>query len=133
MGEFCENQIDKMQIPEEHLEEVLVYNFSGPAPLPSSLPAGPGVKDADYLLYINSMYSEWCQKEEILAYASYCQLDQHDRPVAGYINFCPAHFDDTTYNEEKSVLVSDKDVLRISRLCQCLVTSTYFKHMKYNF
>ncbi|XP_076316986.1 ciliated left-right organizer metallopeptidase-like [Tachypleus tridentatus] len=111
MGEFCENQIDKMQIPEEHLEKVLVYNFSGPAPLPSSLPAGPGVKDSDYLLYINSMYSEWCQKEEILAYASYCQLDQFDRPVAGYINFCPAHFDDTTYNEEKLVLTAIHELI----------------------
>lgn len=25
----------------------------------------------------------------VIAYAAYCQVDQHHRPIAGLINFCP--------------------------------------------
>jgi len=37
----------------------------------------------------------------VIAYASHCQLDQHGRPIAGYINICPQMLIDENYDEEK--------------------------------
>ena len=42
----------------------------------------------------------------IIAYATYCQLDQYNRPVAGYANFCPNHLSSDLYEHEKLYLVS---------------------------
>ena len=42
-----------------------------------------------------------CQGLNVVAYASYCQLDNWNRPVAGYINICPQTLSDHNYNEEK--------------------------------
>lgn len=62
-------------------------------------PGGAGVA-ADYILYINSDDSELCGggssgETSTLAYATSCKRDANDRPVMGYINFCPAKVDVT--------------------------------------
>eukprot|EP01098_Paradermamoeba_levis_P011765 TRINITY_DN5070_c0_g1_i2.p1 TRINITY_DN5070_c0_g1~~TRINITY_DN5070_c0_g1_i2.p1 ORF type:complete len:518 (+),score=130.20 TRINITY_DN5070_c0_g1_i2:78-1631(+) len=46
-----------------------------------------GVPNADLLLYVTSKETEG----STLAYAAYCQGDQKNRPIAGNINFGPAH------------------------------------------
>ena len=43
----------------------------------------------------------------IIAYAAYCQVDQYDRPVAGYINFCPLLIRRNDYDEDRIYLVSE--------------------------
>ena len=53
---------------------------------------GVGVADSDYVLYISADQSE-CPgggDTTVLAFAGACQLESsEDRPIAGYINFCP--------------------------------------------
>lgn len=105
VGEFCENKIDYFQIPDDHLAGLNVYNFTSPHPLPLSLPAGNGVKNADYILYVNAQNTHLCQTQDIIAYASYCILDQHDRPIAGFINFCPFHLQEK-HDEKRTTLVA---------------------------
>ncbi|XP_067119868.1 ciliated left-right organizer metallopeptidase-like isoform X1 [Centruroides vittatus] len=105
VGEFCENKIDYFQIPDDHLDGLNVYNFTSPHPLPLSLPAGNGVQNADYILYVNAQNTHLCQTQDIIAYASYCVLDQNDRPIAGFINFCPFHLKEK-HEEERIVMVA---------------------------
>eukprot|EP00587_Corethron_hystrix_P002943 CAMPEP_0113302822 /NCGR_PEP_ID=MMETSP0010_2-20120614/3491_1 /TAXON_ID=216773 ORGANISM="Corethron hystrix, Strain 308" /NCGR_SAMPLE_ID=MMETSP0010_2 /ASSEMBLY_ACC=CAM_ASM_000155 /LENGTH=706 /DNA_ID=CAMNT_0000156709 /DNA_START=71 /DNA_END=2191 /DNA_ORIENTATION=- /assembly_acc=CAM_ASM_000155 len=45
-----------------------------------------GVTGADLILYVNGN-GKYCQ-QGTLAYASACELDQYDRPIAGSITFC---------------------------------------------
>jgi len=42
----------------------------------------------------------------VIAYASHCQLDQHGRPVAGYMNICPQMLNSENYDEEKTFWVN---------------------------
>jgi hypothetical protein len=53
------------------------------------------------------------QGAAIIAYAAYCQVDQYDRPVAGYINFCPSLIQSTDYDEERIYLVSVTGMLNM--------------------
>lgn len=61
---------------------------------------GPGVSNVDYILYVSARDSECPTSNNgvaTLAFAGACQMeDALDRPVAGYINFCPAGFTDTS-------------------------------------
>lgn len=41
----------------------------------AGLTHGPGVKDADFLLYVSALTTERCGQEDIVAYAAYCQLE----------------------------------------------------------
>jgi len=54
--------------------------------------AGSGGYSADYIVYVTSTEAGSCSGGSgTLAYAGSCRYDQYDRPVAGYINFCPGH------------------------------------------
>jgi leishmanolysin-like peptidase len=45
------------------------------------------------ILYVSALATSTCTGGGggTLAYASNCQRDQNDRPIFGFINFCPAH------------------------------------------
>ena len=55
--------------------------------------SGVGISDAEYVLYVSAKQSECPQSSgttTVLAFASACQMERNtDRPIAGYINFCP--------------------------------------------
>eukprot|EP00854_Cymbomonas_tetramitiformis_P003601 gene3601-4529_t len=59
----------------------------------STVPGGGGVEGADFVLYVTSEDSSFCHPNEasglVFAHATHCRQDQHDRPVAGTLNFCP--------------------------------------------
>lgn len=60
---------------------------------------GGGVANTDFMLYISANQSECPQTSgtTVLAFASACQLESvQDRPIAGYINFCPTALNDAT-------------------------------------
>lgn len=45
-----------------------------------SEPAGEGVLDADFVLYVSALQTERCEKGATVAYASHCQQEsQYDR------------------------------------------------------
>lgn len=53
---------------------------------------GEGIADTDYILYISAIQSECPRGSDttVIAFASVCQMESsQDRPIAGYINFCP--------------------------------------------
>lgn len=58
-------------------------------------PDGPGVKGVDYILYVSAIQLPDCESigggSAALAWAGSCWLSQiDDRPIAGFINFCPS-------------------------------------------
>ncbi|XP_041057542.1 leishmanolysin-like peptidase isoform X1 [Carcharodon carcharias] len=78
-------------VPEEHLQQCRVCSENGKSCGSAGLTDGPGVLDADFLLYVSALTTERCGQEDIVAYAAYCQLEAElDRPIAGYANLCPS-------------------------------------------
>jgi leishmanolysin-like peptidase len=56
-----------------------------------------GIPDSDVVVYVYANNSNKCiSSPGTLAYASVCQQDQNDRPIAGFINFCPSAINTTT-------------------------------------
>lgn len=51
-------------------------------------PGGKGIPAADFALYVTARRTATCLSGNTAAYAGVCQQDQHDRPVAGFLNFC---------------------------------------------
>ena len=52
--------------------------------------AGPGVSNADFVIYVTAQTVGSCPSEAgsgTLAFASSCRADQYDRPTFGYVNF----------------------------------------------
>uniref|UniRef100_A0A4W3JW35 Leishmanolysin-like peptidase n=1 Tax=Callorhinchus milii TaxID=7868 RepID=A0A4W3JW35_CALMI len=77
-------------VPEEHLQQCRLCSETGGSCGFSGLPNGPGVQDADFILYVSALTTERCGQENIVAYSASCQLEaQLDRPIAGYANLCP--------------------------------------------
>ncbi|EEY55218.1 leishmanolysin-like peptidase [Phytophthora infestans T30-4] len=52
-------------------------------------PAGTGVPNTDFLIYVRVQDTASCKSSNTMAYASTCQHDQYDRPTFGMVNFCP--------------------------------------------
>lgn len=53
---------------------------------------GGGVDNIDFLIYVTAQTVGSCPTTSgsgTLAFASSCVTDQYDRPVVGYVNFCP--------------------------------------------
>ncbi|XP_069118911.1 ciliated left-right organizer metallopeptidase-like [Argopecten irradians] len=88
--EYCQ---DGVKIPETHLGSLKVWRINKEGVEGEEVfPAGEGIEEADTVLYITAKTTRTCylqQNDIMLAYSGYCQLDQYDRPIAGYINFCP--------------------------------------------
>jgi leishmanolysin-like peptidase len=60
--------------------------------------AGTGVENADFLIYVTSQTVGSCPVTAgsgTLAFAASCRADQYDRPIVGYVNFCPVQIDET--------------------------------------
>eukprot|EP01137_Pigoraptor_chileana_P003978 Opistho-2@2552 len=51
---------------------------------------GTGVPNTDMVFYVESRATDLCNGGSAIAYAHHCTLDQYDRPVSGYVNFCPS-------------------------------------------
>lgn len=91
VGEFC---LDNFMIPDDHLEAFYTWT-NRPLPDRTWYTDGNGVRNADYILYVQIESTEYClkpSKNALIGYASYCKLGHNDRPVAGYMNFCPREF-----------------------------------------
>nr|KAI8740481.1 leishmanolysin-like peptidase 2 [Biomphalaria glabrata] len=86
-GEIC---LDNFKIPNAHLQSFIIYNKTSPEPI-YVYRDGQGIQNVDYVLYVTSQTTEYCNpyKASAIAYASACQLDGVDRPLAGQVNFCP--------------------------------------------
>lgn len=85
-------------IPDNHLKRCVQCDNTSPQSLQCSpgVPStdGAGVADTDYILYISALP---CVEGPTLAFAAACQMEsQLDRPIAGYINFCPNNLGETT-------------------------------------
>nr|XP_021333818.1 leishmanolysin-like peptidase [Danio rerio]A0A1D5NSK0.2 RecName: Full=Ciliated left-right organizer metallopeptidase; AltName: Full=Leishmanolysin-like peptidase 2; Flags: Precursor [Danio rerio] len=76
-------------IPDEHLDGCSVYP-NPEHPVPTVLrPRGPGVPDADFLLYVFTHNTEKCRAESsVLAYTAHCQTGSDGRPLAGTMVIC---------------------------------------------
>ncbi|XP_025092953.1 leishmanolysin-like peptidase isoform X2 [Pomacea canaliculata] len=87
-GESC---LEILQIPDDHLEGLSLYNATYNKPLEEVFLFGTGVNNTDLILYVTALTTKLClaYNETVTAYASHCQVDHSGRPVAGLINFCP--------------------------------------------
>nr|CAB3263456.1 leishmanolysin-like peptidase [Phallusia mammillata] len=85
-GEMCLNEF---VVPSEHLEGFAVYNQNTSSPIMVHYNNGTGLSNTDLVLYVRSKQTLNCLEVGTTAYAAYCQLDQFNRPVSGYANFCP--------------------------------------------
>jgi leishmanolysin-like peptidase len=79
------NRCGTIQIPSEHLGALEVRDSTQAY---QSYPAADGVSNADLLIYVTVQTTAVCSGST-LAYSSACRLDQYDRPLVGFINFCP--------------------------------------------
>ena len=64
-----------------------------------SAAGGAGVADADIVIFVTASTESSVDPgnrcpDSAAAFASTCDQDQNDRPVAGYVNFCPEHLDE---------------------------------------
>ncbi|RLN94261.1 hypothetical protein BBJ28_00006984 [Nothophytophthora sp. Chile5] len=66
-------------------------------------PAGNGVANTDFLIYVMADNTSSCDSGTTLAYASTCQQDQFDRPTFGMVNFCPAKLSSDSASYERQV------------------------------
>ncbi|GAA48105.1 leishmanolysin-like peptidase [Clonorchis sinensis] len=73
---------------------------------------GHGLKDTDFILYIASLPTARCHTGKVLGYAAHCQLaSQTDRPIAGYINFCPNTLGSRVSDRVRSLFVTKHELL----------------------
>ncbi|XP_029646723.1 leishmanolysin-like peptidase [Octopus sinensis] len=107
---FCRGECDKkticgdITIPEEHLETCFCVDCDES----SKGTRGPGVSNADFILYVATLSSERCRHGNTVAYAAYCQQERAlDRPVAGYFSICP-YFLSTSPQQTKQLLSTIK-------------------------
>eukprot|EP00058_Branchiostoma_floridae_P025160 XP_002610650.1 hypothetical protein BRAFLDRAFT_117891 [Branchiostoma floridae] len=108
-GEIC---IAEFLIPDEHLEGFATWADTGDTPVQVLYTDGAGVADTDYILYVTAATTTRCQNDHsILAYASYCQLDQNNRPTAGYTNFCPVQLQGPGFDRDKFVMTAIHELL----------------------
>lgn len=107
-GEFC---LDDFRIPDEHLEAFYTWT-NQPLPERTWYADGNGLKNTDFVLYVQALTTKSCMtnfspeisENALIAYASYCKLGKNDRPVAGYINFCPTELVKYKTNRSKLIL-----------------------------
>lgn len=113
-GEFC---LDNFMIPDDHLEAFYTWT-NKPLPDRTWYTDGNGLRNTDYVLYIRAKTTKSClsnflpeiSENLLIAYASYCKLGKNDRPIAGYINFCPSEFKKYQNDRNKLILVTLHEV-----------------------
>ncbi|CAH1261305.1 RP11-244E17.1 [Branchiostoma lanceolatum] len=108
-GEIC---IGEFPIPAAHLEGFATWDDTGETPAQVLYTDGAGVADTDFILYVTAATTTRCQNDHsVLAYASYCQLDQNSRPTAGYTNFCPVQLQGPSFDRDKFVMTAVHELL----------------------
>lgn len=76
-------------------------------------PAGEGMPDADVVAFVTAVQTDLCGPASgqggTVAYASWCQTDDVDRPTWGHINVCPAALDtdEEDYDSQLAVLLHE--------------------------
>ncbi|KAM5235508.1 ciliated left-right organizer metallopeptidase [Ctenodactylus gundi] len=105
-GESCLG----VKVPDAHLRGYAVWPEQGPPQLVR--PDGPGVQNADFLLYVRVAHTSKCQQEpSVIAYAACCQLDSEDRPLAGAIIYCTHHLSSPSFSHGDVVTATLHEVL----------------------
>ncbi|KAA0198737.1 Leishmanolysin peptidase [Fasciolopsis buskii] len=112
---FCVNgcrnvtKCGPIEIPKSHLNRCRSisngsYVFSGEQ--------GQGLSDTDFVLYIAVLPTTKCKTSKVLGYASHCQLAARtDRPIAGYINFCPGTLSQKPMDSMRSLFIAKHELL----------------------
>jgi leishmanolysin-like peptidase len=97
-------------IDPDYLGEDIAYPNDQNTPV--TYPAGAGVADTDFVLYVTAMQTPSCGSAgmDVLAYGLTCQRDQHDRPTFGRVNFCPSALDTNAANVESEIGVALHEV-----------------------
>ncbi|CAD5121346.1 DgyrCDS9869 [Dimorphilus gyrociliatus] len=103
-----EKCLDDFNIPSEHLEGLYEWPYQNSSISKTIIKDGDGIKDYDYILYIQSIVTERCQKDKrhLLAYAKYCKRDHWGRPIAGYVNICPNFFTSDSFSIGKAKMIA---------------------------
>ncbi|XP_035226000.1 leishmanolysin-like peptidase 2, partial [Stegodyphus dumicola] len=117
--EFCSIKDTSFAIPNRFLNQLNVYDFSDPVPR-SVFPAGPGIKNANFILCVSSRPTSWCEEHDVEAYGSYCRLGANNRPVAGLLNICPGYHSKKLYTSKHYFNVIMHEVFHILGFSQHL-------------
>ncbi|VDP70289.1 unnamed protein product [Echinostoma caproni] len=73
---------------------------------------GQGLENTDFVLYIAVLPTARCTTSKVLGYASHCQLAaKTDRPIAGYINFCPGALSQKPIDSMRSLFIAKHELL----------------------
>ncbi|KAH8871406.1 Leishmanolysin-like peptidase [Schistosoma japonicum] len=98
-----------INIPVSHLNQCrFIYNGTSMI----SGHKGEGIYHANFILYISSLRTHRCNTANVLGYAAHCQLEANtDRPVAGYINFCPDTLSHQYNDKMRSLFVATHEIL----------------------
>jgi leishmanolysin-like peptidase len=74
------------------------------------VPADQGAANTDLYVFVTAEQTSHCPdpsaQSGTLAYAGSCQRDQFDRPIFGYINFCPYQVPSSSSSPRYPVAVS---------------------------
>ncbi|MFH4975951.1 hypothetical protein AB6A40_002660 [Gnathostoma spinigerum] len=102
----AETTCGEVIVPDEHLYQCHYCLRRHPSScISSGIGDGPGVADADFILYVSAVASERCKSVETVAYAAHCQQEaEFDRPIAGHVNLCPNSLSTEAHDQE--VLIS---------------------------
>ncbi|XP_029397699.1 leishmanolysin-like peptidase 2 [Mus pahari] len=105
-GESCLG----VKIPDAHLRG---YSLWPEHSLPQLIrPDGPGIQNADFLLYVRVAHTSKCHKEpSLIAYAACCQLNSEDRPLAGTIVYCGRHLRSPRLSHDDIVMATLHELL----------------------
>ena len=94
-----------LNIPNDYFGVDVRYYYDSKSVMQREVyPAGTGIPNTDFGLFVTAIDTTLCQNSPTtLAYAKSCQRDQFDRPTFGRINFCPSHIDTNIYNFEEQL------------------------------
>ncbi|KAM6181668.1 ciliated left-right organizer metallopeptidase [Erethizon dorsatum] len=93
------------KVPDAHLRGYALWPEQGPPQMVQ--PDGPGVQNADFLLYVRVAHTTKCHQEpSVIAYAACCQLDSEGRPLAGAIVYCAQHLTNPGLSHDDVVMVT---------------------------
>ncbi|XP_006815613.1 ciliated left-right organizer metallopeptidase-like [Saccoglossus kowalevskii] len=107
-GEYC---LEEFKIPDDHLTGLWIWDNVNEAPSQEVYSDGAGIPNSDFVLYVRAKHTTSCNSgQDVIAYAAYCNLDQYDRPIAGYSNFCPLHLSDDIYDEDTFILTAAHEI-----------------------
>lgn len=92
VGKATESCGSQRSIPNAHFSELSIWSTidGGMSFSEDKMEAGEGVEETDLLIYVTAVGDDVCSRSDfVMTYSGLCRRDQQDRPIAGYINFCP--------------------------------------------